>query len=644
MCGIAGYCTRGRNAESLQAALPIAVQTLKHRGPDDHGTWFAPGVGLGHSRLSILDLSLHGHQPMVTADKRYAMVFNGEVYNYREIREDLLKRGLTFAGSGDSEVVLAALATWGIEAVKRFIGMFAIALWDNQQRSLMLIRDRLGVKPLYYGWDGETFWFGSELKALRAFPHWQPEIDRTALGDYFQFGYVNAPLSIYKSVKKVQPGHWVRLSQMNDGPQEQCYWSVLDAIQTPLQGDEAELEEELETLLVDAFNLRMVSDVPVGVFLSGGIDSSLLAALLQKKRRNDPIHTFTIGFNVEKYNEAPHARRVAEHLGTNHTERILETDEAQRILPSWGNLFDEPFADSSGIPTYLVSKIAGEQVKVVLSADGGDELFSGYNNYTNVLRLLHLREKYPSTLRGPTIAALKLMPLDAMDRLILTSPMSRGVQDWLRHKFIRRARLARDTYLNDFSPGVLYEMTMSPYWRGHALGQLTRHENDTRFRHLCDIYPGSLSEQMCLWDLHNYLPGDILTKVDRATMAASIEGREPLIDHRLVEFAFRLPLNMRRGTLGPKHLLRKILFKYIPRELIERPKMGFAIPLLEWLRGDLSYLVDDLLDINAIKDQGILDPHVVETVVGAFRSGDGEVANKVWALIAFQSWYNAWML
>jgi asparagine synthase (glutamine-hydrolysing) len=570
---------------------------------------------------------------------RFVIAYNGEVYNFQDIRSDLETKGWKFHTTSDTEVVLAAIEEWGVEnAVRRFIGMFAIALWDNLEKKLVLIRDRLGVKPLYYGWDGKTLVFGSELKALRAFRHWQSEIDQSSLAEYFQFGYINAPRSIYKSVLKLQPGHWLELSQAGV-PVIKRYWSVLDSLGSPLLGTEDELAEQLESLMVDAFSLRMVSDVPVGMFLSGGIDSSLVTALLQKHHGN--IHTFTIGFNEPKYNEAAHARAVAEFLGTNHTERILETDEAKRVLPHWGDLYDEPFADSSGIPTYLVSKIASEQVKVVLSADGGDELFSGYNAYWSMLKLLETRDGRPAYFRLLLESALRVSPLDLADKLLVSLPLPTRLRDELRHRVVRRARWAKDFHLTAETPAQLYEKHASGYWRPKDLAPLLPGPIQ-RIRELADEYPGVFAEQMCLWDLHNYLPGDILTKVDRATMAMSIEGREPLIDHRIVEFAFRLPLAMRRGNLGPKHILRKILHKYVPRELVDRPKMGFGIPLMEWLRGDFAYLIDEYLHPAAIRDSAVIDCKTVERIVKAFRQGDGEVTNKLWSLLAFQMWHRRW--
>ncbi len=639
MCGITGFCSSSRFADQLGSDIAGATRALIHRGPDDEGIWLGEGVGLGHRRLSILDLSHGSHQPMLSPDCRHVIAYNGEVYNFRELRKDLEAEGHRFRTEGDTEVVLAALAAWGVEvAVRRFIGMFAIALWDKAERRLVLVRDRLGVKPLYYGWDGRNLCFGSELKALRAYRHWQPEIDQAALAEYFQFGYINAPRSIYRNVFKLPPGHWLELRQGRT-PAVRRYWTVLDALATPLRESEDELAEQLEALMVDAFRLRMVADVPVGMFLSGGIDSSMVTALLQKHHGN--VHTFTIGFKEDKYDESRHARRVAEYLGTNHTERILETEEAKRILPQWGDLYDEPFADSSGIPTYLVSKVAGEQVKVVLSADGGDELFSGYSNYANVLLLQSVRERIPSAIRRVLSPILRHLPLDAVDLFLLASPLPIEMKDAFRHKLVRRARRARDNYLVSGTPGLLYEACTSPYWHGetlhHLVGGAPGHG-----RELSDDYPGMFAEQMCLWDLHNYLPGDILAKVDRATMAASIEGREPLLDHRLVEFAFRLPLNLRRGALGPKHLLRKLLYKHVPQEMVDRPKMGFGIPLLKWMRADLNHLLGDYLDPQSIRSQGLFDPTVVSRSVRAFQAGDGEVVNRLWSLLAFQMWHRRW--
>lgn len=636
MCGIAGFFSRAEEAPGCLGDLSAAMAALRHRGPDDNGIWHdGKGVGFGHARLSILDLSPHGHQPMVSPDGRLVLVFNGEVYNFKEIRRNLESLGHCFRGSGDTEVILAAFRQWGVQAVNRFIGMFAIALWDTHEHRLTLLRDRLGVKPLYYGWDGRTLWFGSELKALRAFRHWRPEIDPAALAEYFQFGYINAPRSIYRQVFKLPPGHWLELG-LHGEPVVRQFWSVLDALDVPLTGSEDELAEQLESLMIDAFRLRMVSDVPVGMFLSGGIDSSLVTALLQKHHGN--IHTFTIGFNEAGRNEAPHARRVAEYLGTNHTERILETDEAKRILPRWSELYDEPFQDPSGIPTYLVSKVASEQVKVVLSADGGDELFSGYGSYAAALREVDRHNALSARTRRVLAIILAAPFWEGVDRLVTAMPLTQPMISNLR-RTITRTPINMRRYLTAPSLGAIFESNAS-FWRPDELVELIGTTPVARAS--TDAYPGSFSEQMCLWDMHNYLPGDILAKVDRATMAVSIEGREPLIDHRIVEFAYRMPLSLRRGLLGSKHILRKILYRYLPHETVDRPKMGFGVPLLEWLRGDLSYLLDDHLNDADVRSQGVLNPVIVNRTVRAFRRGDDYAVNQIWTLLAFQMWRHKW--
>ena len=636
MCGITGFVAPACNIPEWEVALQNAVRALHHRGPDAGGVWVDDGVGLGHRRLSILDLSERGRQPMVSPSGRYVMVYNGEVYNFRDVRRELESTGRPFTSSGDSELVLAAIETWGVEAaVRRFIGMFAIAVWDKVERRLLLIRDRLGVKPLYFGWDGASLWFGSELKALRAYRHWQPEIDRSALADYFYYGYINAPRTIYRQVSKLEPGHWLELKEGGE-PVIRRYWSVLDGLQDPLHGTEDQLTEQLEALMSDAFRLRMVSDVPVGMFLSGGLDSSVVTALLQKQCGN--LHTFTIGFSEDGFDEASHARRVAEHLGTNHTARAIAPKDAKDILLRWADLYDEPFADSSGIPTYLVSKLAGERVKVVLSADGGDELFGGYNIYASMIANMQRREAIPAPLRRIVGKSMGLLPLESLDERLALSPLL--PESWRgRQRPTTRLRRVRD-WLGNSTNGQMYQTALGNSWWADEATILA--QSGLHSRQSADTYGGAFADQMCLWDLHNYLPGDILTKVDRATMATSIEGREPLIDHRLVEFAFRLPLQMRRGPLGPKHLLRKVLYKHVPAELVDRPKMGFAIPIDNWLRGDLSHLIDEHLDPAAVKHQNILNPASVQKAVRAFRAKDEMATNRVWSLLAFQMWRERW--
>ena len=639
MCGITGYWTRGRNGQDWSMDLAASVRSLRQRGPDDEGTWVGRDaeVGFGHTRLSILDLSPLGHQPMAFGEDEVVMVLNGEIYNFADIRARLEKCGYVFRSTGDTEVVLCALREWGIGAVDQFIGMFAIALWWRTERRLWLIRDRLGVKPLYYAWNGSTLWFGSELKALRSFRGWQVEMDRQALGEYFQFGYISAPRTIYRQVYKLLPGHWLELSDA-ENPLVRCYWSASEP-REPLPGTEAELAEQLEALLIDAFKYRMVSDVPVGVFLSGGVDSSLVTAILQR-HSGQRVNTFTIGFPDPRFDESPWARRVAQHVGSAHTERTMYPDEMERLLGHWGELFDEPFGDCSGLPTFLVSRLAREQVKVALSADGGDELFSGYAHYGIALARERALARVPRTARSVLSISLRHLPPAALQTLVEKLPLP------LRHT-ARRAVVDRLEKLRFLLPeadrAILYDLALT-MWLPDEIRQLLGDYRAPRSRSAAPA--GNFADHMSQCDLRHYLPDDILTKVDRATMAMGLEGREPLLDHRLVEFALKLPLNLRRGGLGTKHLLRRVLYRYVPRNLIDRPKQGFEVPLSRWLRTDLSGLVDKYLDPARVRSAGVLEPSLVQRSVRNLREGgatrDRLDVFKVWLLIAFEMWREKW--
>ena len=633
MCGITGYWLRRGDPASWIAELPASVATLAVRGPDDRGMWVRSGgrVGLGHTRLSILDLSPLGHQPMRSPDGSLTMVFNGEIYNFAVVRAELESLGHRFRSSGDSEVLLAALQEWGVKAVDRFVGMFAIAVWNERERRLTLIRDRMGVKPLYYAWDGSRFWFGSELKALRAFREWRAEIDRDAVGEYLQFGYVSAPRSIYRNVAKLLPGHWLELGEVGE-PAVHRYWSPVPQ-EAPLEGSEEAIEQRLELLMVDAFRYRMVSDVPVGLFLSGGIDSTLVAALLTRYGGGE-LRTFTIGFDDPRYDESKWAKKVAAHLGTKHTEQIVTARDMLGVLDEWADLYDEPFGDQSGVPTYLVSKMARRHVKVALSADGGDELFSGYSHYGVVME----RERTLSRVPGFARRAIASLPLDGLlSRASRLGP--RAFHATRRNVIERLEKLQR--LLPALDRGTLYDLAMS-FWTPWEIASLLGRESETRER----VTATDFVDQMSLTDMRHYLPDDILVKVDRTTMAAGLEGREPLLDHRLVEFAMRLPISMRRGELGTKHLVRKILYRHVPRELVDRPKQGFAIPLGRWLRGELAPLLDQYLEPGRVRDAGIFDPDVVRRTVANFR--EGGAANerldvqKVWLLLAFEMWRSRW--
>ena len=637
MCGIAGYRVFEGDVKPWVEGLPHAVKSLHYRGPDDQGEWLGDEhrVGLGHRRLSILDLSALGHQPMASACGNWHMVFNGEVYNFKLIRAELEPLGHHFAGTGDSEVILAAFAQWGLDAVTRFIGMFAIALWHAPTRRLHLLRDRLGVKPLFYRWDGKVLCFGSELKALRAFNGWHAEIDGEGLNDYLRYGYINHPRTIYRQVFKLPPAHWLTLEE-NGQLVVQRYWHVVDHAGLRNNRGEAELADELEALMIDAFKLRMIADVPVGVFLSGGVDSSVVAAILQK-HGGQQIKTYTIGFDQPEFDESPYAAEVARHLGTDHHCRILNVDDAKKLLPNWGELFDEPFGDDSGIPTLMVSQVAAEQVKVVLSADGGDELFSGYTSYAATLKRWGRIKNLPQAFRR--LAAGVTNGLGAQQ---VSAFLSERSGDAPRQFGARMsAKLARfGANIGARTIGEVFDNGLA-HFTHTELAALTGRNVITRS--LADAFPGQDGEKLCLWDMHNYMPGDILTKVDRATMAVSIEGREPLIDHRLAEFAFSLPYEMRQGALGSKHLLKKVLYRYVPQRLVDRPKRGFAVPVKQWLAGDLKSVVDEQLETNYVTRQGLFDPTMVRDYVRRLHAGDVNVRQRVWLLVAFQMWHRRWM-
>ncbi len=636
MCGITGYrCLTDTPAEAGQW-LADSVASLNHRGPDDRGTWQHDGIGLGFVRLAILDLSPLGHQPMISRDEQWVMVFNGEVYNFRDIRGRLEALGHRFSSTGDAQVILEAFAEWGPDAVKQFIGMFAIALWHRPTRKLHLLRDRLGVKPLYYAWDGKRLFFGSELKAIRAYKASAYSIDTEAMTDFFRYRYIGQPRTIYRGVFKLPQAHRLELDASGE-LSIQRYWSAQDSHGKRKDRGEEELADELEALLIDAFKYRMIADVPVGVFLSGGIDSSLVAALLQK-HGGQRIKTFTIGFDEPEFDESEHARKVAEHLGTDHHSRTLGVAEAKALLPQWGDLYDEPFGDSSGAATLLVSRVASEQVKVVLSADGGDELFCGYDHYTTGLKRQELMGRLPGSVKSMAAGLASASNVAGVDDWLAEQQWPGGMNHRLRSGLLSKARKVGDR-VHAKTPGELFEQGVHCFG-SRELGRLVG--SSARTRPLADIYPGSRGEQMCFWDIDNFMVDDVLAKVDRATMAVSIEGREPLLDHRIVEFAASLPFSMRRGALGPKHLLRKLLYRHVPRALVDRPKQGFGTPIHEWIGDELDHLIDEHLNYRDIAAQGLLDPDMVACYLRRMRAGDASVGQRVWLLLAFQMWHRRW--
>ncbi|MGZ5257189.1 MAG: asparagine synthase (glutamine-hydrolyzing), partial [Burkholderiales bacterium] len=576
------------------------ADTLFHRGPDDSGTWIDKdaGIALGHRRLSIIDLSPEGHQPMTSHSGRYVMAYNGEIYNFRELRKELERDGVQWRGHSDTEVMLAAFEAWGVEgALQRFNGMFAFALWDRNEKALHLARDRLGEKPLYYGWAGKTFLFASELKALKAHPAWRAEIDRNALAAYLRHNYVPAPYSIYTGIAKLPPGHRIKLTAHDTGPvRTEPYWSLREAaeagVANPLDVDDETAVEGLDRLLRDAIARRMVADVPVGVFLSGGIDSSTVVALMQAQSSR-PVRSFSIGFAEEAYNEARHAKAVAQHLGTDHTELYVTPQQAMSVIPKLPLIYDEPFADSSQIPTFLVSELARKHVAVTLSGDGGDELFCGYVRYFWGRRIWNRIGRLPYRLRTLTAAALRSLSPSSwnvlfagMNRLMSSTAVGELTGDRV-HKLANVLAVS--------SPDALYHGLVSHWPQPQSMVHgsrepLTALTDRTQWARLSDF-----TQRMMFLDAVTYLPDDILVKVDRASMAVSLEARVPMLDHRVVEFAWRVPLSRKNRNDQGKWLLRQVLYRYVPPALIDRPKMGFGVPIDSWLRGPLRGWAEDLL-------------------------------------------------
>jgi asparagine synthase (glutamine-hydrolysing) len=586
---------------------------LVHRGPDDSGEWVdaEAGVAMGLRRLAILDLSPAGHQPMMSPSGRYIGTFNGEIYNFSDLRKELR---VEWRGHSDTEVMLAAFDAWGLDgAVNRFNGMFAIALWDRQQQWLHLVRDRMGVKPLYYGFAGKTLLYGSELKALRQHPDFEGKIDHGALQLYLRFMYVPAPYSIYEGISKLMPGTILTFDPATRHMETQVYWSAAETALRGMthryRGTEEDAARELEPLLRDAVRIRMIADVPLGVFLSGGIDSSMVTALMQAESAS-PVRSFSVGFTEAAYDEAPFAKAVARHLGTHHTELIVTQEDIAAVIPRLPAMYDEPFADSSQIPTHLVAALARKDVTAALSGDGGDELFGGYRRYFIGQRLLRGFSAVPSLLRPPAGAILGMMPDE------------------------RVRKVGRVLRAND--PDSLYFELVS-HWKDITTNNGYQPQTPLLRRAGWPALRDPV-ERMMFFDQISYLPDDILAKVDRASMAVSLESREPLLDYRLIEFAWTLPLSMKvRGGKG-KRVLRRVLSRYVPDALIDRPKMGFGIPLERWLRGRLRDWAESLLDESAIRARGLLDPAPVRQKWQEHLTGTHDWKYHLWAVLMLQAW------
>lgn len=645
MCGLTGFVSRdGLDQSHARAIAGKMRDTITHRGPDDAGVWVdaEAGIALAHRRLSILDLSPAGHQPMISEFGRYVLVFNGEIYNHLDIRREVEGAGgRAWRGHSDTETLLAAIETWGLErALRASVGMFALAVWDRQERVLSLARDRAGEKPLYYGWQGTTLLFGSELKALRANPAFRSEIDRDVIPLYLRHGYIPAPWSIWKGIRKLLPGTIVHFEGGSVGelPEPEPYWSVAEAIAAgqanPFIGSDDEAVGAVESQLKTAVAGQMVADVPLGAFLSGGIDSSAVVALMQVQSTK-PVKTFTIGFDEDGFNEAEHARAVALHLGTEHTEWYVSPTDARELIPNLGALYDEPFGDSSAIPTHLVSRLARQHVAVSLSGDGGDELFGGYDRYFNIKaeRIWHTTRFLPGPLRGLAASMVRSPVTRAADDLVhaLLEGFGRPTGKSLRARLNLAAALSTCETHADFYRMMCSQWQYPPV--RHAGEALTSGPTERVLHSLTESV-----ERMMATDSLSYLPDDILVKVDRAAMGVSLETRVPLLDHRLIELAWRLPFSMKvRGGEG-KWVLRQVLYRHLPRNIIDRPKMGFGVPVDNWLRGPLREWAEDLLAEQKLIQQDLLDPKPIRARWKRHVEGRQDSKDSLWPVLMFQVW------
>lgn len=633
MCGIAGFIDFKK--QSTEADLRGMAGCLQHRGPDGDGTHFTEtqnaAVGLGHRRLSIIDLSTTANQPMHFAGLH--IVFNGEIYNYNEIRDELIALGHQFQTHSDTEVILHAWRQWGEKSIERWHGMFAIALFDEHKNEVICIRDRAGVKPFYYYQNDGLFLFSSELKSLTAHRRFVKEIDPDAAASFLQYGYVSHPHCIYRHTAKIQPGHYLCLPLATGTVSAHRYWNVYDAYNKPkLSLPFAEAVDETEKILTKAFQYRMVADVPVGVFLSGGYDSSCVTALLQKNS-TEKIKTFTIGTTDEKLNEAPFAKQIAQHLGTEHTEYYCTPKEALDIIPELPYYYDEPFADSSAIPTILVSRLARKKVTVALSADAGDEVFAGYNRYDYISRYGNRLRAIPQPLRKMAAATMNGISSERI-------PYFRS-----RYNFHTRYDKLKNL-LNDPSPSQLLK-NLTQVFTAEETSRLfavpvTELPTAHTSQELKPAFSDALSYMMAV-DYQTYLVDDILQKVDRATMSVSLEGREPFLDQAIIEWAAQLPPDYKYRNGEKKYILKQIVHRYIPKEIMERPKMGFGIPIEAWLRAELKDLVSEYLSEQSLQQHGLFNTEEALKPVREFFAGRTEKHLKVWYLLMFQMWYKQWI-
>ena len=645
MCGIAGiYGPAGLPAAELGAVTQAMADSLTHRGPDAGGVWVDSdtGIGLGHRRLSIVDLTEAGAQPMSSAGQRWITVYNGELYNTEQLRAEIEASGhrVNWRGHSDTEVILEAVTIWGVvEATKKFNGIFALALWDRRERRLWLVRDRIGVKPLYWGrLPNGGLVFGSELRALRANPRFDASLNMSAVAGYLRSACVAAPLTIYRNAWKVPPAHILTVSAEAE-PKLIRYWSLRDiaaAGQRSLDHrSDMEVTDDLECLLTDAVGRQMVADVPLGAFLSGGIDSSAVVALMQKQS-NRPVRTFSIGFHEQEFNEATHARAVAKHLGTDHTELIVDPAAAQAVVGRLPDIYDEPFADSSQIPTFLVSELARRDVTVALSGDGGDENFAGYNRYHWVDSFSRLTLGVPQALLRGTSKALQLLSVESWDALL--SPLPRRLRpNQVGDKIHKAAGVLALDGPDDMYRGLIAQWS-DPC---EAIPGVKEPTGIWNVSGIAEDLPDHVA-RLRYFDMMHYLPDDILTKVDRASMAVGLEARVPLLDHRVVEYAWRLPRSQLGSGRNSKKILRRILHRHVPAALIDRPKMGFGIPFGAWIRGPLKDWAEDLLSVQSLQTSGIFDGAVIRKRFHEHLEGRRNWQSSLWTILMFQAWHRRW--
>ncbi len=643
MCGFAGFFGYGHlQVNDVPTTSQHMGNAIMHRGPDDSGFWSdnSSQIALVHRRLSILDLSSAGHQPMVSNCGRYVLVYNGEIYNHDELRIALDKEraSCSWVGHSDTETLLEAVSYWGIEGtLTRLNGMFAFALWDKLERKLILARDRMGEKPLYYGRCGSSFLFGSELKALKAHPAWCAEIDRNSLALYLRHSFIPAPWSIYSGIHKLPPAHYLVIEGTgNNIGAPRCYWNLglvaLNGQQQPWDEDE-EPVNALDQYLRDAVKRRMISDVPLGAFLSGGFDSSTVVALMQAQS-NQAIRTFSIGFDEKSFNEAHHAKSVADYLGTQHTEMYVTSAQALSVIPNLPLIYDEPFADSSQIPTYLVSKLARSGVTVSLSGDGGDELFYGYKRYEFASRVWSLLKLLPPSFGDPLSQTLCRISSNSSVLSLAQKlfPEGFGVTK-LADRITKFADLLGYTDRNS-----LYQSLLSDNKEPNKLVLGASEHTTLLSANIQSPKLPGLREQMMYIDQMMYLPDCILAKVDRASMAVGLEARVPLLDHNLVEFAWRLPTRYKYKGGNGKWLLRQVLYRYVPEKLMNRPKMGFGVPIEQWLRGPLRPWAEDLLDESLLRKQGYLNPKPISQMWNEHLTGKRRWHRQLWCILMFQAW------